>query len=84
MYRLHVTDRMWKMAERSTLKSEERYATGRLDPKEVLARASEYGVDLSQLRERLRLSPTERIELHAGGARFVYDLREAAARHSDL
>ncbi|MBI3949015.1 MAG: hypothetical protein HY314_00960 [Acidobacteria bacterium] len=36
-----------------------------LDSKEeILRRAVEFGVDLSLLRERLKLSPTERLELH--------------------
>ena len=31
-------------------------------PDEVLAWAEEFGVDLSMLRERLRMTPTERVE----------------------
>lgn len=46
---------------------------------EVLAEAEAYGVDLSQLRERLKLTPTERAEQHQKFLRFVLDLREAGA-----
>jgi len=45
---------------------------------DALARAAEYGVDLSQLRERLHLSPTERLRQHQRFLKFVRDLRNAA------
>ena len=46
-------------------------------PDEVLAWAEEFGVDLSMLRERLRMTPTERVERHNGMLEFVRDLRNS-------
>ena len=46
---------------------------------DALARAAEYGVDLSQLREHQDLSPTQRLEKHRHFLNFVLDVREAGA-----
>jgi hypothetical protein len=35
-----------------------------LSKEEILYRAAEFGIDLSLLREQLKLSPTERLESH--------------------
>lgn len=45
----------------------------------ALQEAEAFGIDLSLLWERLRLSPTERLERHAAALRFVHDLRDAVA-----
>ncbi len=47
--------------------------------REVFAEAEREGVDLSLLRERLRLTPTERLEHNKRFLRFVLDVREAGA-----
>jgi serine/threonine protein kinase len=45
--------------------------------KEALAKAEEYGVDISLLRERLRWTPTERIERHQAALTLAEALRHA-------
>lgn len=47
---------------------------------EVLRRADEFGVDLSLLRERLELTPTERLERHARALELVEAMRAAGER----
>ena len=44
-----------------------------------LQEAEAFGIDLSLLWERLRLSSTERIERHAAALRFAEDLQDAVA-----
>jgi hypothetical protein len=46
-------------------------------PSEVIAEAERQGVDLSMLRERLRLTPTERLERHQAALALVEALRSA-------
>ena len=46
-------------------------------PKEALEMAEAYGVDLSLLRERLQLSPTERLRRHQATLEFVVRLKQA-------
>jgi hypothetical protein len=46
-------------------------------PSEVIAEAERHGVDLSMLRERLRLTPTERLERHQAALALVEALRGA-------
>ncbi len=47
----------------------------------ALAAAEREGVDLSLLRQRLRLTPTERVERHGAALALVFGLR-AAGRHA--
>ena len=42
-----------------------------------LQEAKDFGIDVSLLRERLNLSPTERLEYHAQALTFAQDLRKA-------
>lgn len=55
------------------------------DPDEVptdpLARALWYGIDLTQLKENLRLTPTERLAKHQGILESVEALRKAGREH---
>ncbi len=44
---------------------------------EILAWAERDGVDLSMLRERLRLTPTERLQRHQEALALVEELRNA-------
>ena len=44
---------------------------------EILARAERYGIDLSLLRERLRWTPTERLERHQAALALAQALRHA-------
>ena len=46
-------------------------------PAEILAWAEQDGVDLSMLRERLRLTPTERLHRHQAALALVEALRNA-------
>ena len=46
-------------------------------PEEILADAEQYGVDLSMLRERLRWTPTERLERHQMALGLIEALRNA-------
>jgi hypothetical protein len=46
-------------------------------PAEILAWAEQDGVDLSMLRERLRLTPTERVQRHQAALALVEALRAA-------
>jgi hypothetical protein len=46
-------------------------------PSEVIAEAERHGVDLSMLRERLRLTPTERLERHQAALELMETLRGA-------
>lgn len=46
-------------------------------PRDVLAEAEREGIDLSLLRERLRLTPVERIARNEAALSFILDLREA-------
>ncbi|PSQ79951.1 MAG: hypothetical protein BRD46_05305 [Bacteroidetes bacterium QS_8_68_15] len=48
---------------------------------DALARAAEYGVDLSQLRERLHLSPTERWEYNKKLYGAFHEFRKAGREH---
>ena len=56
-------------------------AQNRLPP--ALKRASEEGVDLSQLYERISLTPTERLRKHFRMAAAVRELRKAGQKHRD-
>ena len=47
---------------------------------DVLAEAVAWGVDLSLLRERLRLTPTERLERHQAMLDFLGEMRAAKVR----
>jgi len=49
---------------------------------EMLAWAEQDGVDLSMLRERLRLTPTERLERHQVALALVEALRHAKKKAS--
>jgi hypothetical protein len=44
---------------------------------EILAQAQDYGIDLSLLRERLRWTPTERLERHQAALALAEALRHA-------
>ena len=46
-------------------------------PTEILAWAEQDGVDLSMLRERLQLTPTERLQRHQAALALVEALRHA-------
>jgi hypothetical protein len=50
---------------------------------EILRRAEEYGIDLSLLREQLKMSPTQRVESHRQFLRSVesFILEVKRARH---
>ena len=49
----------------------------------ALKRAVEEGIDLTQLYERLRLTPTERLRQNFQMAGFVEELRKAGQKHRD-
>lgn len=49
----------------------------------ALRKAREEGIDLSQLSERLSLTPTERIKRNFRMAQVVEELRKAGQRHRD-
>ncbi len=51
-------------------------------PTEILARAEQEGIDLSMLRERLRLTPTQRLERHQAALALVEALRDAKRKGS--
>ncbi len=48
-----------------------------------LLRASEEGIDLSQLYERRSLTPTERLRKHFRMAAAIDELRKAGQKHRD-
>ena len=48
-------------------------------PRDVLAEAAREGIDLSLLRQALRLTPTERLRTHQACLRSVLDIQEAGA-----
>ena len=48
---------------------------------DILAWAEQDGVDLSMLRERLRLTPTERLQHHQAALELVETLKEAGRKH---
>jgi hypothetical protein len=50
----------------------------------TLARAEEYGIDLSQLRERLKWTPTERIERRQAALALAEALRHLEDSHHPL
>lgn len=50
------------------------------DPDEVLRRAEEYGIDLSLLRENLRLTPTERLRRHEEALELLNAFRRAGEK----
>ena len=52
-----------------------------MSAEEMMKRAREYGVDLSMLRERLRWTPTQRLEHHQSALELVTELRRAGAKH---
>ena len=49
----------------------------------ALKRAGEEGIDLSQLYERMSLTPTERLRKNFRTAAAVEELRKAGQRHRD-
>jgi len=49
----------------------------------ALKKASDEGIDLSQLYERLSLTPTERLRKNFRMALAVEELRKAGERHRD-
>jgi len=49
----------------------------------ALKRASEEGIDLSQLYERMALTPTERLRKHFRMAAAIHELRKAGQRNRD-
>ena len=51
-------------------------------PAEVLIQAEQDGVDLSMLRERLQLTPTERLQRHQAALALVEELRQAKRKSS--
>jgi hypothetical protein len=51
-------------------------------PTEILALAEQDGVDLSMLRERLRLTPTERLQRHQMALALVEALRAAKRKQA--
>ncbi len=53
-----------------------------LSPAEILAWAEQDGVDLSMLRERLRLTPTERVQRHQAALALVEALRSAKRKQA--
>jgi hypothetical protein len=55
--------------------------TKKLTP--ALERASDQGIDLSQLYERLSLTPTERLRKNFRMAVAVEEMRKAGQRHRD-
>jgi hypothetical protein len=50
-------------------------------PTDPIARALWYGIDLTQLKENLRLTPTERIAKHRRTLEAVAALRKAGREH---
>lgn len=50
-------------------------------PTDPIERAIWYGIDLTQLRENLRLTPTERLEKHQRALEAVEALRKAGREH---
>jgi hypothetical protein len=50
-------------------------------PTDPIARALWYGIDLTQLKENLRLTPTERLEKHRRTLEGVEALRKAGREH---
>lgn len=48
---------------------------------DILAWAKQDGVDLSMLRERLRLTPTERLQHHQAALELVEALKNAGRKH---
>ena len=50
-------------------------------PTDPIARALWYGIDLTQLKENLRLTPTERLEKHRRTLEGVEVLRRAGHEH---
>jgi hypothetical protein len=51
-------------------------------PAEILAWAEQDGVDLSMLRERLQLTPTERVQRHQAALALVEALRTAKRKQA--
>jgi hypothetical protein len=49
----------------------------------ALKRASNEGIDLSQVYERMSLTPTERLRKHFRMAAAVHELRKAGQKHRD-
>lgn len=52
-----------------------------LSAPDILAWAEQDGVDLSMLRERLRLTPTERLQHHQAALELVEALKDAGRKH---
>lgn len=56
-----------------------------LTKEDILHRAEEFGIDLSLLRERLKLSPTDRVEYHKRCLRslesVVQEVKRARSRN---
>src|SRR5207244_2564031 len=50
-------------------------------PAEVLARAEEFGIDLTLLYENLKRTPTERLERHQAALAFLETMREAGRNY---
>jgi len=50
-------------------------------PTDPIVRALWYGIDLTQLKENLRLTPTERLEKHQRTLEAVEALRKAGREH---
>jgi len=49
----------------------------------ILKKASEEGIDLTQLYQRLSLTPTERLKRNFQMAAVVEELKKAGQRHRD-
>jgi hypothetical protein len=56
-------------------------STDAKEERDVLAEAEQEGIDLSLLRENLRLTPTERVERNLRCLRSLLDVREAGIAH---
>ena len=60
------------------LEREQEEALARMNPKPVVwPGQSESGVDLTLLVQRLRLTPTERLECNRGGVEFIAEAKRA-------
>lgn len=51
--------------------------------KDPVRAAAEYGIDITLLRDRLMLTPTQRLEKHQQMLEFVEELQKAARRRRD-
>lgn len=55
----------------------------RHEPKDSLADASFFGVDVKKLKENLRKTPTQRLRDHARASAFAFKLKQAKLKNHD-